>query len=297
MEKNARSYFMIIGSMLIFATIGIFRRYIPLSSGLLAFVRGVMGSLFLIIFALITKKKIRNGIGKKALIILVISGIMIGFNWILLFESYSYTSVSTATLCYYMQPTIVILLSPIFFKEKLTLRKLVCAIVAIIGMVLVSGIIENRTVGASDLKGIIFGLSAAALYSAVVILNKICPAVDSFEKTIIQLSAAAIVMIPYLAITEDFTKVSVTPIAIVLVIFVGIVNTGIAYALYFSGMPGLPGQSVALLSYIDPVGALILSAVILKERMSVPALIGAVLIIGAAAASEINIKRRNKHLL
>ena len=172
-EKQAISYLMLISSMLIFGTIGIFRRYIPLSSGSLAFVRGLMGALFIVVFTKIKgKKSEHSSIGKKKLIILVVSGMMIGINWMLLFEAYNYTTVATATLCYYMQPTIVILLSPLIFREKLTVKKIVCAVIAMVGMVFVSGMADGNGLQSVDMKGIVFGISAAFVYAAIVMLNK-----------------------------------------------------------------------------------------------------------------------------
>lgn len=319
---------MIITSMLIWGSIGIFRRYIPLSSAILACFRGISGAAFLCLIVALKsgRKKKRDGkapadagadeareeearqevarqdedsgkasknIGFEKRAILALNGALIGLNWILLFEAYNYTTVPIATLCYYMQPTIVILLSPVIFREKLTKKKGICALIAIIGMFFVSGIIGSGSgmsaVTGDGLKGIIFGLGAAALYSTVVIINKKLPAIDAYEKTIIQLFSAAIVLIPYLAVSQDFSelKVLVNPVVLAMLLIVGIVHTGIAYALYFGSVDGLKAQSIAILSYLDPISALILSAIILHEAMTVTGIIGAVLILGAAFVSEI----------
>ena len=282
MKKN---YLMFICSMLIYGTIGIFRRYIPLSSAALSFVRGVIGSAFL----LLCRRGIKLSFGKRKVTLLILTGACIGVNWIFLFEAYNYTSVATATLCYYMQPTIVILLSPLILQEKLTGKKLLCAAAAVIGMVLVSGITEEGGVGTSDIKGILFGLAAACLYSAVIFLNIKNPVDDSYGKTVIQLGSAAIVLVPYLALTGNFMMPGQTLDlrAVIMIVIVGIVHTGIAYALYFKSIEKLKSQSAAVLSYIDPVSALILSAVFLSEPLSAGGLIGAVLILGAALLGEI----------
>lgn len=277
---------MFITSMLIYGTIGIFRRYIPVSSALLAFIRGLMGAAVLTLFVKAKGQKIRHGIGVKSLLLLVLSGAAMGFNWILLFEAYNYTTVATATLCYYMEPTIVIFVSPFIFKEKLTIRKVICAIVSLVGMIFVSGILNGQGIQLNETKGILFGLGAAVLYSTVVVLNKIVQIEDAYEKTIIQLLSAAIVLIPYLLLTEDFSSVQLSAISIWMILIVGIVHTGIAYALYFGSMKDLSSQSIAVLSYIDPVSALILSAIILGEEFTVFGLIGAILIIGSAIISE-----------
>ncbi len=283
MQENSRSsYLMVILAMLIFSTVGIFRRAIPLSSAALACVRGILGSLFLYACILVQKRKLELHLSAGRMIMLIASGIALGLNWMLLFEAYSYTSVSIATLCYYMEPTIVILLSPLMFKEKLTCRKLLCTAVSMLGMVLVSG---TSAISGSDFKGILFGLGAAALYATVVILNKKNPIADPYAKTIVQLLAAAAVMFPYVLLSGGFAFGGGMN-AFMMTLVVGIVHTGIAYALYFGGVDKLRSQSAAVISYLDPIGALILSAVILHEAMTIPAMVGAVMIIGAALVQE-----------
>lgn len=291
-ENNSKSYVMIISSMLIFGTIGIFRRYIPISSGLLAFSRGLLGGAFLLLFVFAKGRKLGH-IEPRKLLLLAVTGAVMGMNWMCLFEAYNYTAVSTATMCYYMQPTIVILLSPLVFREKLTLKKLLCAVAAIVGMVFVSGMMEGEGIQAQDIKGILYGLAAAALYATVVIMNKKVQVDDDYEKTIIQLVSAAVILIPYLLLTENWSDISLNALAVVMVIIVGIVHTGIAYALYFGSMKGLKAQSVAVLSYIDPVFALLLSAIVLGEKLSVFGIFGAVLVIGSAIVSEISVKKHS----
>lgn len=277
-------------AMTIFSTIGIFRRYIPLSSGMLAAVRGIVGTIFLLLVFFAKKEKFHANTIKKNLLLLLLSGCFIGINWIFLFESYRYTTVATATLCYYMAPIFVMLVSPFLFKENMSIKKGLCIISALIGMVFVSGILTEVPVNDisqdSQLKGIVFGLLAAAFYASVILLNKKISGVGAYEKTIFQLGSAAITILPYVLLTESLDAMNLTPTILVLIIFVGIVHTGIAYTLYFHSMGDLKAQTIALYSYIDPILAIILSAVILKEHMHPLAIVGAVLILGAAMISE-----------
>ena len=229
---------------------------------------------------------------KKHLWILLVSGGFIGLNWVLLFESYRYTSVAVATLCYYMAPIFVMLVSPVLLKEKLTAKKVVCVLVALTGMVFVSGVLDGGISDISELKGILFGLGAAALYASVVMMNQTLGEVPTYDKTIMQLGAAAVVLIPYILLVEDISAVELTPLIIVMLVIVGIVHTGIAYALYFGSMNGLKAQTVALFSYIDPIVAIILSALFLKEPMTIYSGIGAVLVLGATMISELPEKEK-----
>ena len=291
-EERTKSLFMLIGSMLIFGTVGVFRRFIPLPSAMLACIRGLLGGIFLCAVILIKRRSLRFSFSKKQVLLLILGGAFLGANWILLFEAYNNTSVAVATLCYYAEPTIVILLSPLIFREKLTLKKSLCASVSLVGIALVSGVIGNGDQLAGNIKGIFFGLGAALLYSAVVIVNKKNPTDDSYGSTVIELFSAAFVLLPYVIIYEDFSRISLSPFALIMIVSVGILHTGVAYSLYFGSMRALPSQTVALMSYIDPVFALVLSAVFLKEPMTPLMLIGAVLIIGAAAFSETATKRK-----
>lgn len=276
----------LIVSMCIFGTIGILRRHIPLSSSLVALVRGVIGALFLLLVILFSRKSLDRDAIRKNFPLLSLSGIAIGFNWILLFESYNYTSVATATLCYYLAPILVILASPFVLKEKLTVKKMLCTITALGGMVLVSGVSGTGFSGIAELKGILFGIGAAILYACVILMNKKMPNVPAYDKTILQLSIASIALLPYVMLTENLSAVTFTPLSIVLLLVTGIVHTGIAYWMYFGSMGDLPSHTVALLSYIDPILAIVLSVVLLREPMDLASGIGAVMILTAAYFSE-----------
>ena len=285
----------LIASMFIFGTIGIFVRHIPLPSSMIALVRGFVGAFFVLLFVYLKKSKLDKAAIKKNFVMLALSGAFIGINWILLFESYHYTTVATATLCYYMQPIFVILASPFLLKEKLTVKKVACVVVALIGMVFVSGVLQTGIPALSEAKGILYGLGAACFYASVVLMNKKITEINAYDKTIMQLGMGAIVLSPYVMLTQDFCSAaaSMTPSLWALLLFVGLVHTGVAYALYFDSMKELKAQTLAIFSYIDPIVAIILSALLLKENMGLYGVIGAVLVLGSTFISEMPEKERN----
>ena len=285
----------LIASMFIFGTIGIFVRHIPLPSSMIALVRGFVGAFFVLLFVYLKKSKLDKAAIKKNFVMLALSGAFIGINWILLFESYHYTTVATATLCYYMQPIFVILASPFLLKEKLTVKKVACVVVALIGMVFVSGVLQTGIPALSEAKGILYGLGAACFYASVVLMNKKITEINAYDKTIMQLGMGAIVLSPYVMLTQDFgsAAASMTPSLWALLLFVGLVHTGVAYALYFDCMKDLKAQTLAIFSYIDPIVAIILSALLLKENMGLYGVIGAVLVLGSTFISEMPEKERN----
>ena len=281
----------VIGAMLIFGTIGIFREYTPLPSGLLAMARGLIGAAFLFCIMLITRAEISKQSLKKSLPLLTISGAMIGVNWILLFEAYKYTTVPIATLSYYMAPIFVILGASVILKEKLTRVKLICTLVAFIGIVLVTfGSDAGGEVadGKNHLLGILLGVGAAALYAGDILINKVIDGVTAQERTLVQLFVAGAVCIPYTLLAENLGAVEFTSTSIVLLIIMGIVHTGIAYTMYFGSMKQLKAQTVALLSYIDPVASVILAVLLIPNSvLSALGWVGAVLVLGSAVVSEL----------
>ena len=279
----------LIVSMLIFGTIGVLRRYIPFPSSVVALGRAAIALVFLLLLRAAKKQPVDRAAVRKNAVKLLILGAMLAFNWIFLFEAYNYTTVAAATMCYYMAPVIVILLSPLLFREKITLRKGLCAAVAVFGMVLVSDVLSGGLHGA---KGLVFGLIAASLYAAIVIVNKTLRDITAEDRTILQFAMAAVVMIPYVLVTENVGALTFTPVIALLLVILGVVHTGLAYVLYFGSIARVPAQTAALLSYLDPVVAVILSVTLLREQMSPAALLGAALVIGAMIVSEIEPKKK-----
>lgn len=276
---------MLLGAMGIFGTIGIFVRYIPLPSSAIAFCRAVLGLIFLLLVILLSGKKPEKAAIKKNLPILIVSGIAMGFNWVLLFESYRYTTVATATVCYYLAPLLLLLASPLL-GEKLTAKKLLCVAVALLGLVCISGVAEGSLPKAEELLGIGLGLGAAVLYASVMFLNKKLSPMGAYDKTILQLGSAAVVLLPYLLLTENVASFSLTGVQWVLLLAVCIIHTGFAYALYFGALEKLSAKTIGILCYLDPVIAVLLSALLLKEPMTPVNILGSVLILGSALYSE-----------
>lgn len=289
MNASLRARLSLLLSMLIWGSIGLFRRFIPLPSALLAAVRALGGVICLLIWMLMRKQRISFPSLRKNALPLLLSGAFIGANWILLFEAYRYTSVAVATLCYYMAPMIVMLLSPLVLHERLTAKKLICLAVSLLGMAMVSGVFGSND--GNSLRGVLLGLSAALFYGSVILTNKSISGISSMDRTTAQLAVAAAVALPYALLTEDLSAVSLTANSAVMLLVVIVVHTGLAYALYFSSMDHLPAQTTALMSYIDPISAILLSAVVLKEGMSALTVIGTALVLGAVILCELPDKK------
>ncbi|MED1124584.1 DMT family transporter [Bacillus atrophaeus] len=272
-------------SMIIFGTMGLVVRYIDLSSSETALLSSSIGCLFLIFVFIMMKKTISWKLVKANAYILFLSGIALGGNWIFLYQSYDHTTLTNATLGYYFAPVFVMILSPFVLKEQLSVKKMVCIGVAIIGMLLIVGNGISAS-GTDDLLGIFFGLVAAAFYAALMLLNKFIHHMGRLEITIIQLGLTALLLLPYVFFTEGFGIFGVSRASVPFIIILGIVNTGIGFWLFFSGMQKLKGQSIAMLSYVDPFVAILISAIILQEQMTIVQMLGGALLLGSTFVSE-----------
>ncbi|MFO3790470.1 DMT family transporter [Bacillus mojavensis] len=272
-------------SMIIFGTMGLVVRYIDLSSSETALLSSSIGCLFLIVVFMMMKKTIPWKLVKANAYTLFLSGIALGGNWIFLYQSYNHTTLTNATLGYYFAPVFVMILSPFVLKEELSIKKMVCIGVAIIGMVLIVGNGISAS-GTDDLLGIFFGLVAAACYAALMLLNKFIHRMGRLEITIIQLGLTAFLLLPYVFFTEGFGIFGVSRSSVPFIIILGIVNTRIGFWLFFSGMQKLKGQSIAMLSYVDPFVAILISAIILREQMTIVQMLGGTLLLGSTFLSE-----------
>ena len=272
-------------AMLIFGTIGLFVKNIDLNSSEIALTRGFIGGITLLFAMALLRKKVSIEAIKRNIYLLIFSGFAVGLNWIFLFQGYKYTSISNATLSYYFAPIFVTILAPFILKEKLTLSKFLCVLMALVGMFCIVGV--DGINGGSALIGIAYGLLAAGFYASVILMNKFLKGIDSLEITIIQLLSATITLLPYVLYMDSGKSLNISLNSIPYILILGIVHTGIAYLLYFSSLQELKGQTIAVLSYIDPVFAIIISAIILKEHLGILQIIGGVLILGSSFLSEI----------
>ena len=280
-----KARWMLIISMVIFGTLGLFVRNIPVASAELALYRAVLAAGLIGLFLLVTRQKIPFREIKKEVPLLLASGVAMGFNWILLFEAYKYTTVSVATLSYYFAPVIVTAVCPILFREKMTKKQALCFAMSTLGLVLITGI--GNLSGGRDLLGIGCGLGAAVLYATVILLNKFIRNVQGIHRTFLQFLAAILVLIPYVWMTGGVTLAGMGTVGWVNLLIVGFIHTGITYCLYFSSLKELPGQKAAILSYIDPLVAVLISVSVLGEAMTLPQFIGGAMILGFTLWNEV----------
>ena len=286
MKKKMSPRLTMVLSMVIFGTLGPFVRNIPVSSGELALYRAFLAALLLTAFLAVTGQRIPFDKIRREVPLLLASGAAMGVNWILLFQAYKYTTVSAATLSYYFAPVIVTAVCPLLFHEKMSGKQVLCFVMSTLGLVLLTGAGGEG----SHPAGILFGLGAAVFYAVVVLLNKFIRNVEGVHRTLLQFLAAILILIPYVLLTGGITLGDMPAAGWANLMIVGLFHTGVTYCMYFSSLKELPGQKAAILSYIDPLVAVLVSVTVLHETMTLRQAAGGVLILGFTLWNEISPK-------
>ena len=281
--EMGRAYFKYIAALLLFGSNGIVASHISLSSYEIVFTRTLIGSLFLILIFVLTKQKVRFWVNKPHFLYLVISGVAMGTSWMFLYEAYAQVGVSVATLAYYCGPVIVMVLSPILFREKMTSATLLGFLAVLIGLFCVNGgaLSQGKTAW-----GLICGILSAIMYAVMVIFNKKAVSITGLENSMWQLITSFITVAIFLGLKQGFA-IELAPGDLAPILLLGIVNTGIGCYFYFSSIGHLPVQTVAIWGYLEPLSALLFSAAFLGEKLSSVQTLGAVLILGGAAFGEL----------
>jgi drug/metabolite transporter (DMT)-like permease len=277
-----RAYFKYIAALLLFGSNGIVASYIPLNSYEIVFARTLIGSLFLVLIFVFSKQKVQFWKNKSHLLYLVISGMAMGISWMFLYEAYAQTGVSLATLAYYCGPVIVMILSPFLFKEKMTETKFFGFLAVVFGMFLVNrqALSQERTSW-----GLICGILSAIMYAFMVVFNKKAESITGLENSMCQLMTSFITVAIFMGFKQGFS-INMMRGNLLAILILGVVNTGIGCYFYFSSIGHLPVQTVAICGYLEPLSALIFSAVFLAEKLSLVQIAGAALILGGAVFGE-----------
>ncbi len=270
-------------AVVLYGAIAYFLRFVPLPSEIAVFCRGLIGSLFLLGVMAVRKQKPDREAIRENRKWLILSGILLGLNWIFLFQAYILTTVAVASLCNYLAPVIVILAAPPVLREKLDVRKLPFAAMAFLGIILISGIIGGEK---AEPKGVIAGLIGALCFVGIVLCNRKMGPVPAFDKALIQLAVSAATVLPYLLARNLGKPLAFDLRSVLILLMLGVVHTGVAYCLYFSGLSTLPVETVAVLGYLEPVVSVLTSVLLLREPLTLWGWIGAALILTAALLSE-----------
>ena len=292
-EKNRvqKAYAKQLLSLLLFGMNGTIASRILLNSYEIVFLRTLIGGTFLVIVFLLSGKKVSALKNKKHFLCVIISGVAMGASWMFLYEAYSQLGVSVATLAYSCGPVIVMTLSPLVFRERLTILKVLGFAVVLTGMYFVNG---SELQQGNLSRGLICGVLSAATYAVMVIFNKKALSVAGLENTMFQLVFALLTVAVFMQMKQGLVIPTLMD-NIVPVLILGVINTGVGCYLYFSSIQNLPAASVAICGYLEPLAAMLFSAIFLEERLTAIQLVGAACIMCGAGLGEFSIYIRKKH--
>ncbi len=276
-------------SLLLFGSNGVVASQIALASTEITFLRALIGSLLLLGIFFWKKERFSFQRYPKDAVCLLLSGVSMGASWLFLYEAYQQIGVSTTILLHYTAPAMVLLLSPLFFQERLTLRKCLGLTVVLLGVFCING--QAAEMGKSG-WGLLCAVLSAVLYVVMVISNKKAEQVGGLENTVLQMIFAFLVVAVFFLLRGKPLLFSIPVESIPFVLLLGIVNGGTANYLYFSSIGRLPVQTVAVCSYLDPLTAVLLSAMLLGEPMGALQLLGAICILGGAIFAELSERER-----
>ncbi len=278
-------------AMTLFGTLGMFTRFIDLPASIIVVCRGFIGGLFLLLIIYATGSRVNKDDIYGNMFTLICSGVCLGINWLFLFEAFKSIEISVANVLNYMTPAIVILISPLVFKIKLTTTKLACALVALLGLVMVTGILDGHSIEA-NYYGLSCGIMAAVFYTGLVIFNKKLRSIGSYDRTFVQLIIAAAIVLVYSLFTVDFGELVFDMDTILLIIFVAIFPTAISFTLYFGSLAYLDAPTSSIYTYMEPLVGIMLGVLVFDENLGPIGWLGAALILGSTFLAEVLEKRR-----
>ena len=288
MSEQKTAYLKYIAALLLFGSNGIVASRIDLSSYEIVLLRTLIGSLLLIAIFCAGRNKFRFPRHKRQLAALVVSGAAMGASWMFLYEGYQQTGVSVASLAYYCGPVIVMALSPLLFREKLTATKVVGFLAVLAGVFLVNG---RVLLADGNGWGVFCGAMSAVMYALMVIANKKARDITGLENALLQLVIGFLTVAAFVGLKQGFVlHIAAEDWGPILLL--GLVNTGVGCYLYFSAIGRLPVQTVAICGYLEPLSAVLLSVLLLHEVMLPWQIVGAALILGGAIFAEWRGSRR-----
>lgn len=287
MDKKA--FIKYLCALLLFGLNGIVASQISMTSYEIVFLRTLIGSVFLGVLFLLTKEKLTIKKHPRDLVFIVVSGIAMGTSWMFLYEAYQQIGVSLSSLLYYCGPVIVMILSPLIFKEKLTLPKIIGFVIVLAGVFLVNG---KAAISGGNSWGLFCGGMSALMYFMMVTFNKQSKNITGMENSLIQTTISFLTVAVFVGFKQHFVM-SIPAEDWIWILILGLVNTGLGCYLYFSPLAKLPVQTVAVCGYLEPLSAVVFAALILGETMTLFQILGAVGIIGGAMIGELLGKKKS----
>lgn len=282
MIQSMKDYVKFISSLVLFGSNGVMAAHILLPSSEIVVLRTFIGSAFLGLAFLVRRPAAAFGSTRNVALV-VASGASMGLSWLFLYEAYRAVGVAVSSLAYYCAPIMVMALSPLLFKERLTRRVVLAFATVLSGAVLLNA--GSLAGGDASSWGLLCGWASAVCHAAMVVFSKMADDVDGLASSLTQLATSFAVAAAFLVLTQELSF-EVPAASWPWVVVLGIANTGLGCYLYFSSFGSLRAQTVAILGYLEPLSAVVCALVFLGEPMGAFEMVGGLLIIGGAIAAS-----------
>ncbi|PRN79511.1 DMT family transporter [Acinetobacter baumannii] len=212
--------------------------------------------------------------GKKELFLMVTSGLLIIFNWVLLFAAFPKTSISLATIVYHVNPFVILFLGALAFHEKLNKNDVLWTIVAFVGLIVIIGL-GSASVNSNELVGLGLVLIATTLYSISVLITKKLSNTPPLLIVFIQPRSGPFAMTPFMSVFEN------PPIGQqwLFVVGLGVLHTAFLYYLMYSAIKKIPLNNIAILSFIYPISTIVIDYFFFDHVLTSTQVLGAGLIL------------------
>ncbi|MGM9986092.1 MAG: DMT family transporter [Bacillaceae bacterium] len=245
-------------SMTIFGSIGFFTTKTNLPSFDLVFVRCISATIFLATYWFFSGKYKAEKWNKKEVLLIMLCGFFLVFNWVFLFKAFEQMPVTIAISIYHLAPIIVFLVGSILFREKLTLFSFLSIFLCFIGTILIAGVNGNTSFESLFSSGVIWGLLAALFYACTTLLGKGIKQMSGYAITFIQTGIGIFLLLPFVQV-EHFSTLTTTNWFFILA--TGFIHTGFVYYLFFDSLRNLSAKTISILVFLDPAVAILLDTV------------------------------------
>lgn len=275
---------LIVAGGLLMGTLGIFLEEAGQHPLTAVFFRCLFGAIALAFFALLSRRAQGLRLNKRGLALAGVTGLLMTAMWASFFAAIQWTSIAMATVTFHLQPLWLMLAGGWLLGERLGAARLLALAAALFGLTLATGLLQADWPQDQPMFG--WGLALAVVgsvcYAAVSLIAKQQRAMSPLALTFWQCAFGCLLMAWWPLIHGLPTHCcSGLPAVWAWLMGLGVIHTGLAYVLIYSGMQRLPAGRIALLQFVYPISAILLDAAVYGRVLSPSQWVG-VLLMGVA---------------
>ena len=247
----------------------------------ITFLRCSITAVTLIIFSALFKRESLRISGIKNTLRFIGSGVVgVALMYVFYFKTVDSATLSLAAVLLYTAPCFVLIMSCIFFKEKVTVKKIIALVIASAGCVLSTGLISTLSGDVSHISvlGVLTGAAAGLCYAFYTIIsNQLLKTYSSLTIITYSFFIGTICLIPvcdFDSMLDVMAQVNVLPFIIPL----SFCCTLLPYVLYTFGLNHVEPSKASIMALVEPVVATLWSILYFREGYTLTGLLGIVLV-------------------